>query len=225
MSLNCHKRLVESRFLLCSKHHLPERLTQFENKVRQVEAARSSKWVKMLANWNSPETREKLRERVYKGIPNNVRGRVWCLLLGVARVREEQQGRYQEMLKWGLANSSDVRQIDLDVNRTFRNNDMFKERYNIKQQELFKILVAYSVYNSEIGYCQGMSQIAALLLMYLHDEEDAFWALDRLMTDERYAMHGFFIPGFPKLQRFACHHDKVLKRFLPKVYKHFKVSH
>ena len=68
-----------------------------------------------------------------------------------------------------------------------------------------------------------MSQIAALLLMYTHDEEDAFWALDRLMTSEKYAMHGFFIPGFPKLVRFATHHDKVLKRYLPKVYKHFQV--
>ena len=35
-----------------------------------------------------------------------------------------------------------------------------------------------------------MSQIAALLLMYLIDEEDAFWALSQLMVDNRYAMHG-----------------------------------
>ena len=35
-----------------------------------------------------------------------------------------------------------------------------------------------------------MSQIAALLLMYLIDEEDAFWALSQLMVDNKYAMHG-----------------------------------
>lgn len=58
--------------------------------------------------------------------------------------------------------------------------------------------------------------------MYLHDEEDVFWAMDRLMSDDRYAMHGFFIPGFPKLTRFSRHHDKVLNRFLPRVAKHFK---
>lgn len=66
-----------------------------------------------------------------------------------------------------------------------------------------------------------MSQIAALLLMFT-SEEDTFWALDRLMSDERYAMHGFFVPNFPKLHRFAKHHDLVLKKFLNKVYKHFK---
>lgn len=35
---------------------------------------------------------------------------------------------------------------------------------------------------------------------------------------------GFFIPGFPKLLRFAKHHDKIIQKFLPKVWKHFKVD-
>ena len=52
------------------------------------------------------------------------------------------------MLSYGLDHSTDVRQIDLDVNRTYRNHIMFRERYNTKQQMLFKVLVAYSVYNS-----------------------------------------------------------------------------
>ena len=37
----------------------------------------------------------------------------------------------------------------------------------------------------EVGYCQGMSQIVAILLMFL-TEEDAFWALAQLMTNERH---------------------------------------
>nr|XP_055158882.1 nascent polypeptide-associated complex subunit alpha, muscle-specific form-like [Nyctereutes procyonoides] len=40
----------------------------------------------------------------------------------------------------------------------------------------------------EVGYCQGMSEIAAILLMFL-PEEDAFWALAQLMTNDRHAMH------------------------------------
>ena len=113
--------------------------------------------------------------------------------------------------------SPDLRQIDLDVNRTYRDHLMFRERYGLKQQALFHILGAYSVYNSEIGtcfvstrfqwlykylclytsgYCQGMSQIAALLLMYLN-EEDAFWGLSNLMADPKWAMHGK--PTYPPL--------------------------
>jgi hypothetical protein len=85
--------------------------------------------------------------------------------------------------------SPDIRQIDLDVNRTYRDHIMFRERYGLKQQALFNVLGAYSVYNLDIGYCQGMSQIAALLLMYLN-EEDAFWALSVLVSDRKYSMHG-----------------------------------
>lgn len=58
-----------------------------------------------------------------------------------------------------------------------------------RQQSLFCVLTAYAVYNTEIGYCQGMSQIAGLFLMYM-DEEDAFWCLHSLMVDKRYSMHG-----------------------------------
>lgn len=97
---------------------------------------------------------------------------------------------------------------------------MFRERYNSRQNALFHVLAAYSVYNTEVGYCQGMSQIAALLLMYLTDEEDAFWALHKLMIDEKYAMHGFFIHGFPKLLRFQAHHDKVMRAHLRPLKKH-----
>lgn len=95
----------------------------------------------------------------------------------------------QEMCDLAWKYSPDIRQIDLDVNRTYREHIMFRERYNSKQCELFNVLGAYSVYNLEIGYCQGMSQIAALLLMYL-DEEDAFWALSTFVSDRRFNMHG-----------------------------------
>jgi len=39
-----------------------------------------------------------------------------------------------------------------------------------RQQALFHVLAAYSMYNTDVGYCQGMSQIAALLLMYFNEE-------------------------------------------------------
>ena len=140
--------------------------------------------------------------------------------------------------------SPDIRQIDLDVNRTYRDHIMFRKRYDVKQQALFHVLAAYSMYNTEVGYCQGMSQIAALLLMYMN-EEDAFWALSALLTNKRHIMHGvfllvlavfseslflvfvlspligFFIPGFPKLLRFQDHFERLLKKMLPKVKKHF----
>ncbi|CAK7308756.1 USP6 N-terminal-like protein [Vulpes lagopus] len=71
----------------------------------------------------------------------------------------------------------------------------------------------------EVGYCRGMSEVAAVLLTFLL-EEDAFWALAQLMMDDRHAMHGFFVPGSPKLLRFQAHHERVLQRALPDLRKH-----
>lgn len=68
--------------------------------------------------------------------------------------------------------------------RCFRDHECFCERYSTKQQQLFNVLVAYSCYNSELGYCQGMSSVAGVLLMYL-GEEEAFWALHTLMIDKK----------------------------------------
>ena len=40
-----------------------------------------------------------------------------------------------------------------------------------------------------LGYCQGMSSLVAVLLMYLN-EEDAFWGIVTLTSHQKYAMHG-----------------------------------
>lgn len=31
---------------------------------------------------------------------------------------------------------------------------------------------------------------------------------------------GFFVPGFPKLMRFQEHHDRILKKMIPKLKQH-----
>ncbi|KAI2648184.1 USP6 N-terminal-like protein [Labeo rohita] len=162
---------------------------------------------------------EKMMKRVYKGIPLKLRGQAWALLLDVEKVKEANYRKYEKMKEQAKKYSTEIKQIDLDVNRTFRNHIMFMERFGVKQQALFNVLAAYSVYNTEVSYCQGMSQIAAILLMYMN-EEDAFWALSQLLTNQKHAMHGFFIPGFPKLHRFQAHHDQILSKLLPKLRKH-----
>ncbi len=51
------------------------------------------------------------------------------------------------MKELGRRVSPDIKQIDVDVLRTFRTHIMYRERYGIKQQALFHVLVAYSMYN------------------------------------------------------------------------------
>uniref|UniRef100_G3WR22 USP6 N-terminal like n=1 Tax=Sarcophilus harrisii TaxID=9305 RepID=G3WR22_SARHA len=162
---------------------------------------------------------ERFHRRIYKGIPLQLRGEVWSLLLEIPKMKEETRDLYDKLKHRARGCSPDIRQIDLDVNRTYRDHIMFRDRYGVKQQSLFHVLAAYSIYNTEVGYCQGMSQITALLLMYMN-EEDAFWALVKLLSGPKYAMHGFFVQGFPKLLRFQEHHEKILKKFLSKLKQH-----
>ncbi|XP_068115599.1 uncharacterized protein [Hyperolius riggenbachi] len=209
---------VTDRFGFLHENELPSR-TAAEEKQKQQEIERVDKWLKMLKKWQKYRNSEKMFRRVYKGIPLQVRGQVWSLLLDVDAMKTENDGKYEKMKELAKMYSTEIKQIDMDVNRTFRNHIMFRERYGVKQRALFDVLSAYSVYNTEVSYCQGMSQIAAVLLMYLN-EEDAFWALAQLLTNQRHAMHGFFIPGFPKLQRFQSHHEQILSKLFPKLKKH-----
>ncbi|XP_060694475.1 uncharacterized protein LOC132824197 isoform X2 [Hemiscyllium ocellatum] len=209
---------VVDRFGFLHEHELPMP-TLLEEKLKHLEIERIPKWVKMVKKWDKYRNSDKMIRRIYKGIPLQLRGQIWSLLLNLEKLKSENEGKYEKMKLQAQSVSADIKQIDLDVNRTFRNHIMFRDRYGVKQQALFHVLAAYSVYNTEVSYCQGMSQIAAILLMYLN-EEDAFWALSQLLTDQKHAMHGFFIPGFPKLQRFQAHHDQILSKLMPKLKKH-----
>ena len=42
--------------------------------------------------------------------------------------------------------------------------------------KLRRVLVAFSWYDTSIGYCQGLNRLAAIALLFL-DEEHAFWCL------------------------------------------------
>lgn len=51
------------------------------------------------------------------------------------------------------------------------------------------MLVAFSWYNPEVGYCQGLNRLAAISLLFL-DEEWAFWCVvaivERIMPKDYY---------------------------------------
>lgn len=212
---------VTDRYGFLHKNPLPQ--YERDEKIIEIERDRTKKWIKMFANWKNyfsvDRPNDKLKRRVYKGIPDSIRGEAWKKMLQVDKF--DRTGIYEQFRNFSHTNSPDIRQIDLDVNRTYRDHIMFRDRFSVKQQALFNILAAYSVYNTDVGYCQGMSGIAALLLMYMN-EEDAFWALSELLTDRKHAMHGLFVPGFPKLIRLQNHHDKLFKKLIPKMFKHFE---
>lgn len=74
----------------------------------------------------------------------------------------------------------------------FHNSQTNKNNYDLfitAWAVLFNLSFIVFCFYQEVSYCQGMSQIAAILLMYLN-EEDAFWALSQLLTHSKHSMHG-----------------------------------
>jgi hypothetical protein len=55
------------------------------------------------------------------------------------------------------------------------------------QAALRRVLRAYSLYDREVGYCQGMNFIAGMFLTFV-SEEEAFWLLVGKTGVEK---HGF----------------------------------
>ena len=55
--------------------------------------------------------------------------------------------------------------IRRDIARTYPEHDFFKEKDGLGQESLFNVIKAYSLYDREVGYCQGSGFIVGLLLM------------------------------------------------------------
>ena len=54
-----------------------------------------------------------------------------------------------------------------DIHRTFPAHEYFKEADGHGQDGLLKLSKAYSLYDEEVGYCQGLSFLAASLLLHV----------------------------------------------------------
>ncbi|KAM9854719.1 TBC1 domain family member 2B [Aulostomus maculatus] len=115
------------------------------------------------------------------------------------------------------------RQIALDLQRSFPTHRslMGESPEAIEgQAKLFRVLIAYARYNPLVGYSQGMSYIAAVLLMHL-GEEEAFWALTALLDKPKYLAEVFDL-SLTKVQHQVRVFDQFLKHKKPKLSQHME---
>jgi hypothetical protein len=177
--------------------------------------SRSKKWADMLASPKPLLQHPKFRSRLEKGIPDTVRPVVWARLLELERT--DDLPPLSLLDSPGSVDPAVCEQIDLDINRESRTHSFFAARYGRCQRSLFRILRAFAAHDEEVGYCQGMSSVGAMLLVHL-PEGQAFHALCRLLApDSRYAMRGLFLPGFPLLTPVVEVHEKLLTKRHPAV--------
>lgn len=85
---------------------------------------------------------------------------MWQLLCGAHQSPVKKQ--FADYIK---ATSACERIIRRDIARTYPEHDFFKEKDGLGQESLFNVMKAYSLYDREVGYCQGSGFIVGLLLM------------------------------------------------------------
>lgn len=124
-----------------------------------------------------------LKKLIRKGIPPEFRAKVWMAVSGAAKKRSAAPESYYKDLTAAVEGkeTAATRQIDQDLGRTFPSHPWLDTPTG--HAALRRVLVAYSFRDSRVGYCQGMNYVAALLLLVMKSEEEAFWMLAVLLED------------------------------------------
>ncbi|CAK65037.1 unnamed protein product (macronuclear) [Paramecium tetraurelia] len=140
----------------------------------------------------STELRKTLKKIILQGELHEMNYN-WVLLeLSGARTKRVQNPDvYDEVTKLRTDYPQSYFQtIQLDVVRTvspslrIKNNDRTYERNHEYEAKIERILVAYSIRNPFVSYCQGLNFITHFLVNKLKfSEEDTFWALSSLIEE------------------------------------------
>ncbi|XP_075069261.1 TBC1 domain family member 10A [Mixophyes fleayi] len=178
---------------------------------------REAKWLDMLSNWDiwMAKRHKKIKLRCQKGIPPSLRGRAWQFLSG-SRVKMDQNHQKFDELDSMAGDPKWLDIIERDLHRQFPFHEMFVARGGHGQQDLFRVLKAYTLYRPDEGYCQAQAPIAAVLLMHMPAEQ-AFWCLVQIC--EKY-LPGYYSEKLEAIQLDGRILFSLLRKVSPVAYKH-----
>ncbi|GAA5889869.1 hypothetical protein JCM16303_002402, partial [Sporobolomyces ruberrimus] len=153
-----------------------------------------------------------LSKAIQRGIPQSLRGMTWQLMAAAKDPTLEMV--YQELLH---QTSSHEKSISRDLSRTFPKHEYFMDEAGVGQENLFNVVKAYSLYDEEVGYTQGLQFIVGPLLLNMPDEE-TFCVLVRLMKS--YDLRSHYTPNMPGLQLRLFQFDRLVEELLPGIFLH-----
>ncbi|KAM3321355.1 TBC1 domain family member 15 [Capsicum chacoense] len=146
---------------------------------------------------------EEVRKRIfYGGVEQGLRKEVWPFLLGyhsydstyaereyLVSVKKSEyetiKNQWKSISKEQAKRFTKFRErkglIEKDVVRTDRSISFYDEDDSPNIKSLRDILLTYSFYNFDLGYCQGMSDLLSPILYVMGDESESFWCFVALM--------------------------------------------
>ncbi|KAM4531720.1 TBC1 domain family member 17 [Odontesthes bonariensis] len=162
-----------------------------------------NKWEEFLDSEGRVKNPEKINELVFRGgITPPLRKEIWKFLLGfypwnstakeredILRVKTDEYFRMKVQWK-SVSEEQEMRNsllrgyrslIERDVSRTDRNNTFFSGNDNPGLTLLHDVLMTYCMYNFDLGYVQGMSDLLSPILFVTQNEVESFWCLTGFM--------------------------------------------
>jgi len=176
-------------------------------------------------DWSNQTFQKQFKQRILRKrerIPDFLLGVFWKRLLLSKAEAAVSSEEYHELLSSERFKFES--EIKRDINRTFPELKFFKEKDSYGQIELFNVLKAFSIYDPEVGYCQGMGFITGILLSFM-SELDVFNCLVVLMNDDpdsEYKMSGLYKPGLPLLSKHLGDFQNMIEAELPELARHFQ---
>ncbi|XP_062927759.1 TBC1 domain family member 12 isoform X2 [Mobula hypostoma] len=192
----------------------------------------------ILPNWETIRNTRKVRELWWQGIPPSVRGKVWRLAVGnelnithelyeifLSRAKERwknfsvvgSENETEDPGASGADREASLELIKLDISRTFPSLFIF-QKGGPYHDLLHSVLGAYTCYRPDVGYVQGMSFVAAVLILNL-EEADAFIAFANLLNKP--CQLAFFRVDHDMMLKYFASYEVFFEENLPKLFAHF----
>lgn len=165
-----------------------------------------------------------LLQAIRQGIPRSKRGEVWHFLAehyctNIAPIDTNKFPSYNVPYESLLKQlTSHQHAILIDLGRTFPSHSYYSSSLGPGQLALFNLLKAYSLLDPEVGYCQGLSFVAGVLLLHM-EESQAFFLLRHLMF--RRGLRNQYLPDMIGLQIKLYQLSRLVRDQLPDLYQHF----
>lgn len=234
---------------ICSAAHQEEmaikRMKLNYDEIVQCVRPASQLWEKLLNSSSSvaPDF-PTLARAVEKGVPKHRRGEAWQALVNTRNLMETQQPswcRHAAHDDYSLSShsvdyenfplldepyedllgqlTSHQHAIIIDLGRTFPTQKYFQASLGPGQLSLYNLLKAYSLLDSEVGYCQGLSFIGGVLLMHL-EEQEAYYMLRYLMLE--LGLRRQYLPDMAALQVQLYQMARLLRDSHRDLYEHLE---